>query len=114
MLFDRPRVALSEFEERSGWHLQPEGLCQDDICVPLPSSALLDGELDLHEVATTLGSPLVSDAEAGLYSLGPRVAAHAIASAKARDVVLPDVRGNSFSLSQLRGKKVLLLAWASW
>src|SRR5215469_5283683 len=114
MLFDRLRVTPAEFETRSGWHLQPEGLCKDDICVPLPNSAVLDGELDLRAVAAALGSPLVTDVAAGLYALGPRVAAHSIESAQAPDLVLPDVHGRPFALHELRGKKVLLLAWASW
>ena len=114
MLFDRPCVTPAEFETQSGWHLQPEGLCRGDLCIPLPNSAVLDGELDLDAVATALGSSFVSDVAAGLYALGPRVAAHSIESAQAPDLVLPDVHGHPFSLSELRGKKVLLLAWASW
>jgi hypothetical protein len=30
------------------------------------------------------------------------------------DLTLPDVQGNPFSLRSLHGKKVLLIAWASW
>jgi hypothetical protein len=29
-------------------------------------------------------------------------------------VTLPDRHGNPFSLSALHGKKILLVAWASW
>ena len=114
MLFDHPRVSPTEFEARSGWRLQPQGLCHEDVCVPLPASAVRDGELDLREVATALGSPLVADDDASLFALGPRIAARALASAQAPDLVLPDVHGRPFALRELRGKKVLLLAWASW
>ena len=30
------------------------------------------------------------------------------------DFTLPDLDGNSWSLSGLRGSKVLIYAWASW
>ena len=114
MLFDRVRVTTSEFEAHSGWQLQPEGLCRDNICVPLPGTAITGGDLDLREVASALGAPLVSDTGMGVFALGPCVAAHAITSAQAPDLVLPDVHGAPFALRDLRGKKVLLLAWASW
>jgi len=111
MLFDRPRVSVQEFEKKSGWHLRPEGLCHDNVCVPFSHST---GELELAAVARALGSPLVGDVDAGVWSLGPPVAAHAIAGARAPDLMLPDVHRNVFHLNSLRGKKVLLLAWASW
>jgi hypothetical protein len=111
MLFNRPRVSVQEFEKKSGWHLRPEGLCHDDVCVPFPHST---GELELAAVAHAFGSPLVEDVDAGVWSLGLPVAAHAIACARAPDLMLPDVDGNVFHLESLRGKKVLLLAWASW
>ena len=34
MLFDRARVTPAEFETRSGWDIQPEGLCRGDVCIP--------------------------------------------------------------------------------
>jgi hypothetical protein len=113
MLFSSPVVGLQEFEARSGWHLQPEGLCQDDICVPLPPSALADDHVDLHAVAAALGMPAVEDS--GLLAIGPPVRDHVFAaSATAPEVVLPDVHGQPFDLRSLRGTRVLLLAWASW
>lgn len=114
MLFERAAVGIREFETRSGWRLQPEGLCLDDICAPLPSSARRGDELDLTVVARALQMPLVHDADAALWALGPRAAEHALRSARAPDLVLPDVSGQPFDLASLRGQKVLLLAWASW
>ena len=38
----------------------------------------------------------------------------ALATAEAAELELPDLDGNVFKLSSLRGKKVLLVAWASW
>jgi len=113
MLFDRPQVLVDDFETRSGWRLKPEGLCRDEVCIPMTHSGG-DLDLDLATVARAFDAPLVHDADAGLWSLGPPVASHAIRSARAPDLVLPDVHGEPFQLQSLYGKKVLLLAWASW
>lgn len=117
MLFDRPRVGVEEFARRSGWHLRPEGLCRDDVCVPLPArtSVLRDGGLDLALVADALDMPLVHDDPATTWALGPVSGKSVLpADARAPDLGLPDVHGQPFTLGSLRGKKVLLLAWASW
>jgi hypothetical protein len=113
MLFSSPLVALPEFESRTGWRLQPEGLCRDDICVPLPGAGLGEGGVDLRAVGAALGMPVVEDA--GIVALGPRATDRVLpATAQAPKVVLPDVHGEPFDLASLYGTKVLLLAWASW
>jgi hypothetical protein len=112
MLFSQPVVSLEEFESRSGWHLQPEGLCRDDVCIPLSRPVVHGNEVDVRAVADVLGMPLVEDA--GLLAIGPRAATHVLHTAAAPEVILPDVHGNPFNLASLRGTKVLLLAWASW
>lgn len=58
--------------------------------------------------------PLVHDEAAGLWALGPEAGGKALSSAVAPELELPDWRGESFRLSSLRGKKVLLVAWAPW
>jgi hypothetical protein len=59
--------------------------------------------------------PLVHDEDVGLWALGPAsLSGRALASAVARELELPDVDGNLFRLSSLRGQKVLLVAWAPY
>jgi hypothetical protein len=50
----------------------------------------------------------------GLWALGPPAGGTALASAVAADPELMDRDGNPFRLSSLHGRKVLLVAWASW
>jgi peroxiredoxin len=38
----------------------------------------------------------------------------ALATAEAPELTLPDLDGNEFKLSSLRGQKVLLFAWAPY
>ena len=49
-------------------------------------------------------------------ALGPETAVtgRALTTAVAPELELPDADGNPFKLSSLRGKKVVLIAWASW
>ena len=56
------------------------------------------------------------DERRGLWALGPETAVtgRALTTAVAPELELPDAAGNSFRLSSLRGKKVVLAAWSSW
>ena len=117
MLLDRLEADPAEFAERTGWEIKPEGACRAEVCVPLPAAArATNGELDVKVVAERLGMPLVHDDAHGVWALGPETAVNgrALPSAVAPDLVLPDVNGNEFRLSSLRGQKVVLTAWASW
>ena len=98
----------------TGWTVKPEGACRDEACVPLPDGALQDGRVDLASFAERMRMPLLHDEEHGLWSLGPSGGGRALSSAVAPDLVLPTLTGEPFPLSALRGKKVLIAAWASW
>ena len=112
MILTSLKIAPDQFEERTGWAIKPEGACKGDRCVPLPDGSV-DG-VDVAVLAERLRMPLVHDENAGLWSLGPESDAPPLGSARAPDFTLPDWKGTDFSLSSLRSKKVLLLAWASW
>jgi hypothetical protein len=60
--------------------------------------------------------PLAIDREEGVAYLGvsARARAEQLASLQAPDFSLPDLQGRVHSLSEHRGKKVLLVAYASW
>ena len=59
--------------------------------------------------------PLVAAPEFGLWAMGPAaIGSRALATAQAPDLRLPDLDGNEFRLSSLRGQKVLLYAWAPY
>jgi hypothetical protein len=116
VILDRLAIAADAFAAGTGWAIKPEGACRGDICVPLPPEARGDdGLVDVGVVADRLRMPLVSAPDAGIWALGPAsVTGHALDTAEAPDVVLPDADGNPFRLSSLHGQKVLLVAWASW
>src|SRR5262249_19657929 len=66
--------------------------------------------------AEAVGRPVAIDLEEQAAYVGISAAerAKALASLEAPDFTLPDLDGRMHSLSQHRGKKVLLVAYASW
>ena len=75
-----------------------------------------DDDIDLAELARRLDRPLALDVPARAAYLG--VSAHQrgrrLASLEAPDFTLPDLEGRRHSLAEHRGKKVFLVAYASW
>jgi hypothetical protein len=116
VILDRLDVDAAAFAARTGWEVKPQGACKGEVCVPLPDEARTsDGRLDASVLSARLGMPLVRDRSDDLWALGPAtVTGKALDSAVAPDLELPDVDGNPFKLASLHGKKVLLVAWASW
>jgi hypothetical protein len=114
------RVLLSAeaLRDALGWELHEGTLCNDAMCVPLPAGSRLGdgGAFDLAEVAATLGRPLALDVDAGAAFLGVSAGerAQTLGSLMAPDFTLPDLAGRSHTLSSFRGKKVFMVAWASW
>jgi hypothetical protein len=114
------RVVLSAeaLRDALGWELHEGTLCNDAMCVPLPAGSRLGdgGAFDLAEVAATLGRPLALDVDAGAAFLGVSAGerAQTLGSLMAPDFTLPDLAGRSHTLSAFRGKKVFMVAWASW
>jgi hypothetical protein len=72
--------------------------------------------VDLAAVATALGRPLALDMEerAAYVGIGADERARSLAALEAPDFTLPDLDGRPHSLGEHRGKKVLLVAYASW
>jgi hypothetical protein len=112
MILDRPLVPAGELDDLWGWELKPEGACKDVRCVPLPKR---DDELvDVLDLARRTGMAVVHDERHGLWAVGPEGGGRFLDSAVCPEIVLPDLDGNPFDLAALHGKKVLLVAWASW
>ena len=109
-------VSPADAERVSGWTLKPEGMCRDELCVPLPAEARRGGKIDLAAFWQTLGNPVLSDPSGDVWVLGTAAdsRANALDGLEAPDFTLPDLAGVPHRLSDLRGKKVFLTTWASW
>jgi hypothetical protein len=115
VLLDRLTITTDELARGTGWEIKPEGACRDDVCVPLGDLASApDGTVDVRRFADLMGMPIAADTAHGLHALGPRAGGKVLDGVTLPDIVLPDFGGQPFALASLRGRKVLLLAWASW
>ena len=116
MRLDRLDLTTDEFEQVTGWEIKAEGACKEDVCVPLPPlDPDAEGRIDVTVVAERLGMPIAHDESHGLWALGPRSGDRRVLdSARMPDLVLQDFDGNAFDMASVRGRKVVLVAWASW
>lgn len=114
----RVHLTAAALHAALGWALKPQGLCKDDRCLPLPAAAqVLDGDtVDLAGVARLLGRPLALDVGERAAYLGAAAGERAaqLTSLDAPDFTLPDLAGRPHRLADYRGRKVLLVAYASW
>lgn len=115
---DAVRVAPEALRHALGWRLEPQGLCRGEVCVPLRdrSSLLVDGGIDLAAFAAALGRPLALEVAERVAALAVSAADRRaqLATLEAPDFALPDLAGRLHRLSDHRGKKALLIVYASW
>jgi hypothetical protein len=115
---ERLLISPGSLPDALGWELKPEGLCRDNVCVPVRDRArLMVGErLDVGAVADALGRLAVVDAEVGIAALAlPKEGRRAaLREHRAPAFTLPDLDGVEHALDEWHGKKKLLVAFASW
>ena len=117
-------VTFADLKRATRFVLKPQGVCRDELCFPVPKGrrqAFLSRQssttwFNLSEFARLLRQPVAFDPEQSVWYLGPRPAEQNgyLLSLLAPDFTLPDMNGKPHSLKDFRGKKVLLLTWASW
>ncbi|MBS1788985.1 MAG: hypothetical protein JST85_14740 [Acidobacteria bacterium] len=117
-------VTLADLTKATKFVLKPQGVCRDELCFPIPKArkaAFLSAQgnvtwFNLSEFTRLTKQPAAYDAANSVWYFGPRPEAQNqfVSSLIAPDFRLPDKTGKLRSLSEFRGKKVLLLTWASW
>ena len=109
---ERERVLISrdDLQHLTGWTLKTEGLCRGSVCIPWRSP----GELvELNEVAAALERAFVFDAAGGVAAFAGDPMGSGVRG-NIDELELPDVNGNVVRGSDFRGKKRVLITWASW
>ena len=106
------------------FELKPQGACLADLCVPVLQDRDSDmyvtrhgqGWFNVTGLADKLQQAWVADYDDGVFSFGvmPLERQSFFRGGVAPDFELPDRDGNIVRLSDFKGKKVLLLTWASW
>ena len=111
-------VSSDDFARATGWTLKVEGLCKDEICVPVRDTvAMSNGSaIDVAEFARVTGRDMVIDASRNVVAMGEQASSRAasMATLDAPNFSLPDINGNLVSMSDFANRKKLILAWSSW
>ena len=111
-------ISNSVLEQATGWSLKPEGLCREQVCVPVRNVEALskDDQVDLGEFARLVQQNIVIDAQRKIVALGEQaqVRGTEMSTLEAPDFTLPDIHGRQVSFSDYNRRKRLLLAWSSW
>ena len=117
-------ITLADLTRATKFVLKPQGVCRDELCFPIPKSrrqAFLSKQgrvtwFNLTEFARLVRQPVAIDREHMIWYFGPRPAEQNdyLSTLVAPDFTLPDMNGRQHSLSNFRGRKVLLVTWASW
>jgi hypothetical protein len=117
-------ITTSDLTRATRFVIKPQGVCRDELCFPLPKSRKAEFVskkgattwFNLSEFAQLIRQPVVADQKNGVWYFGARDAEQNgyLASLEAPNFTLPDLNGRMHSLTDFRGKKVLLVTWASW
>ena len=100
----------------NNFELKPDGACRGDLCIPIPADMRRGDAFNLTAFAKHTGQPVVSEPVARAWSFGAMRALDGglAASRVAPDFTVPDRLGRPVHLAGFRGKKVLVVTWASW
>ncbi len=117
-------VTTHDLPSVNGFELKPEGACLDEICVPVQretdTAIYIERSgvewLNVSELARRIQQPVVTDYDQDVWSFGaiPAQRSAFVRDGRAPDFTLQDVDGEQLSLSDFKGKKIMLLSWASW
>ncbi|MGH8999336.1 MAG: redoxin domain-containing protein [Acidimicrobiia bacterium] len=111
-------LPLGDLKPAAGWELRPEGVCAGTTCVPVPPGGEgaweRDGSFNLSAFAAHLGQPVATDDEHDVWVFADAPGERVGPGAEAPEFTLPDLDDTLHRLSDYRGRKVMLMAWASW
>jgi hypothetical protein len=109
-------IRKADLPRTNGFVVKPQGACRADVCIPIPKEITRGESFNLTAFARKLGQVAVVDLPNQVWSFGeiPAVQSGFLDSRIAPDFAVPDRKGRVVHLSAFRGKKVLVVTWASW
>jgi hypothetical protein len=117
-------ITMQDLKSATRFVVKPRGVCRDELCFPLPAKREAEfvakrGGItwfNLTAFAALVKQPVARDQNTGVWYFGKREDERGtyLASLEAPNFTLPDLNGKMHSLADYRGKKVLLVTWASW
>jgi hypothetical protein len=120
---DQLWITTSDLKRATRFEVKPQGVCRDELCFPLPKAKhdafiLKDAGttwFNMTAFAQLVHQPVAHDTALATWYFGLRSdQRQQLSSLQAPDFALPDLQGKAHRLSDFRGKKILLVTWASW
>jgi len=117
-------VSPADLTKISGLELKPQGACVGDLCIPIKQDkdsdlfVTRDGGkwVNATGLAKIARQSVVVDHASNVWSFGTIPDSHSssLAEGMAPDFSMLDRAGKTVKLSDFRGKKVIIMTWASW
>jgi hypothetical protein len=113
-------ISPEDLPSVNGFELKPQGACYADMCVPMNEHLLVErgGKqwFDLAAFADLLGQPYVVDKDANVWSFAeiPARSESMMVDGMAPDFEVIDRAGKVIRMTDLKGKKALIVTWSSW
>ena len=116
-------ISLFDLKRATRFEVKPQGVCRDELCFPVPKARQKEflrktppvAWFNLTAFAKLVEQPMAYDAATSTWYFGLRGdQRQTISTLRAPDFTLPDINGKMHSLADFRGKKILLVTWASW
>jgi hypothetical protein len=116
-------ITTADLKRATRFEVKPQGVCRDELCFPLPKARQQEflrktppvSWFNLTAFAQLVHQPVAHDAGLSTWYFGLRSdQRQQLSSLQSPDFTLLDLHGRPHRLSDFRGKKVLLVTWASW
>jgi hypothetical protein len=117
-------VTMKDMTRATRFVVKPQGICRAELCFPIPKGKKADFVakknsaewFNLSAFARLVKQAVAHDEKNGVWYFGKRDDERGtyLASLEAPNFTLPDMSGHTHSLSDYRGKKVMIITWASW
>jgi hypothetical protein len=116
-------ITTADLKRATRFELKPQGVCRDELCFPLPKSRKTEfvrksagkSWFNIMAFARLVHQPVAHDEALSTWYFGLRSDQRQnLSSLEASNFTLADIEGKTHSLSDFRGKKILLITWASW
>lgn len=107
-------IPASELARINEFTVKPQGACREDVCIPLPKALKRSGWLNLSGFARKVRQSVVNEGSTWSFGEMPMLRAGFLESRAAPDFAVQNRQGKTVRLKDFRGRKILLLTWASW
>ena len=116
-------IREDELNSATGYTIKESGVCYDplNICIPLSEEGFIQNKsthqwLNVSKLSERLEQACISSEDQFVWSLGliPESRKVLLNSSKAPNFEIEDMNGETIKLSDFKGKKVLIVTWATW